>query len=903
MLSTFWGGEMEPTEAQVTVPASLPPITWQRQVVDPRGYSGQFSDLVLDADGYPHIAYSRSEGVSSILFYMRWDGVTWQKERVDNTIPVGNEVSIMLDAQQRPHIAYQDSVNQDLYYAFRDESGWHSARLVHLGVVGRFNNIALTNLGVAITYFDETQGEIDILFGAVGSLTFGLPQRVAQTATLGQHGLAVNSQGRPRVSYHDSVNGDLMLASQQISGAWTSETVGDMGNVGVTSSLAYDSNDVPHIAASVFYENRYFLNYYTFNGSTWQDEGVAANVNLSVGQYHDLTVDDNGRATIAYIDSTNRSLKLARRESLFNWQTETIDTTNVTRVGGIGVDAAGEPIVSYYESDYGDLVVSSGGSDWQTRIVYDNNAQPNYLPSLALNGHSPAVTFHTKATQPNSTQLAGWDGTAWADDLVTLGADATVSSPLVYDGNGRSHAAYYQPATHQIMFAMLVNNVWEEVPAVTLPAGTSIGPDLNLMLVGLEEYPTLAFSAYNVTNGATLMLAQAVAGVWSQSSLPVVGQSAPLAPLSADYHYGGGMSIVYFNSVDNTLNEAFYDGTWQETVVANGVQVTAVSTTVSRRRLSNGDPTNTPTITYYDANANEIVYARLEDVSTWIPRVVATPSSPVESLATVFIGNATTRPRIAAITVDNAVRLFGADGENFAWVEESVVAGGTAVRSHVNLAFGDRERLSYLEDGVVMHAFRTATTLAPVSPVEDSSAFGGLQNGNCVCLIVACWGPFTWGMLRVDDAAALQETAHLNNDGSVMNDLTRLFLATPEGSAFVDIYLTHDYELALILINDPLLGWDSFRTLENWMPGLTAFTQGHGDEVVIDQALVDQSLAMWQQVKVKASPALTAVINHYLTDTNNLQDYVGLTFDEWAATLGVNPPTPFQVFLPLVTRQ
>jgi hypothetical protein len=154
-------------------------------------------------------------------------------------------------------------------------------------------------------------------------------------------------------------------------------------------------------------------------------------------------------------------------------------------------------------------------------------------------------------------------------------------------------------------------------------------------------------------------------------------------------------------------------------------------------------------------------------------------------------------------------------------------------------------------------------------------------------------------------ALSVAETAvstSFNNDGATLNSLTQLFLATPEGSRFVDTYFTHDSELAYILINDPLLTWDAFRTLENWMPGLTAFTQGRGDEVVIDQALVDQSLAVWQQVIGQASPALTAVINQYLTDTNNLQDYVGLSLDEWAATLGVESPSPEQIFLPLVLR-
>ncbi|MFZ1397726.1 MAG: hypothetical protein WAS33_12545 [Candidatus Promineifilaceae bacterium] len=914
-LNLIWVGQIGPTEAQIAAPNALTPISWQRQVLDPRGYSGQFSDLALDSNGYAHIAYSRSEGISSILFYARWDGVTWQKERVDNTLLLGNQVSIMLDAQQRPHIAYQDSANQDLYYAFRDDGGWHTTQVATVGTVGRYNNIALTGQGVAITYLNETQGEIDIVFGAVGSLTFGLPQRVAQTTTLGQHGLAVNSQGRPGVSYHDTVNGDLMLATQQISGAWAIETVGDFGDVGVTSSLAYDSSDTPHVTGSVFYQNRYFLNYYTFNGSTWLDEAVDGDVNLSLGQYHALALDGNGRPVVAYIDSTSRHLKLARRDTPNNWEIQTVDTQTVSRVGGVGVDAADNPIVSSYDNQFGDLVVNSGGSDWQIRTVYNNNAQPNFLPALALNGHAPAVSFHTQATLPNSTQFVGWDGSAWADGVITMSGDAAVTSPLIFDGSGQPHAAYYQSSMRQILFASLVNNIWELVPAVTLPAGSSVGPDLALMLVGLEEYPTLVFSSYSPGVGATLILAQAVDGVWSQTSHAIAGQTAPVAPLAADFHYGGGVSIAYFNGVNSTLNRALFEGTWQEGVVANGVQVTAVSTTVSRRRLSDGAPTNTPTITYYDANANQLVYARLEGVNTWQPYPVATPTSGVESLATVFIGNATVRPRIAAITTDNAVRLYKADGEGLVWSEEGVVAAGTAVRSHVNLAFGDRERLSYLENGFVMHAFRTATTIAPVAPAETSNGMIGMQISFCHCFIAVSWcaegglrpAPNPAQVIRPPETAASAAlrpnvATSFNNDGPVLDNLTTIFQATPQGEALVNTYITHDFEVAQILIADPLLTWDAFRTMENLMPGLAAFTQGQGGAVIIDQALMDQVLDILQRVAAQAGSALAGEINQYLTNNNNLQDYVGLSFDEWAASLGVEPPPAMQVFLPLVVR-
>jgi hypothetical protein len=84
------------------------------------------------------------------------------------------------------------------------------------------------------------------------------------------------------------------------------------------------------------------------------------------------------------------------------------------------------------------------------------------------------------------------------------------------------------------------------------------------------------------------------------------------------------------------------------------------------------------------------------------------------------------------------------------------------------------------------------------------------------------------------------------------------------------------------------------------MPGLEALVTGRGGEVVVTQAMVDDALAVWQRVAALGSPALADAINTRLAQYHNLQDFVGLTFDEWAAAIGVQPPTV--IYLPVVHR-
>jgi hypothetical protein len=68
-----------------------------------------------------------------------------------------------------------------------------------------------------------------------------------------------------------------------------------------------------------------------------------------------------------------------------------------------------------------------------------------------------------------------------------------------------------------------------------------------------------------------------------------------------------------------------------------------------------------------------------------------------------------------------------------------------------------------------------------------------------------------------------------------------------------------------------------------------------------NQATVDDALHVWQQLAAAGSPALAAAINAKLAKYDNLQDFVGMTFDEWALAIGVNPPGN-QTYLPVIVR-
>jgi hypothetical protein len=99
------------------------------------------SSMVLDNNGYPHIAYCEFEEKCK---YVYKDNTGWHEEELGylgSTPP-----SLAVDQLNHPHIS--SDIDGNLIYFYKDQAGWHKHIVDDEGTVGWYSSIALDEEGI-----------------------------------------------------------------------------------------------------------------------------------------------------------------------------------------------------------------------------------------------------------------------------------------------------------------------------------------------------------------------------------------------------------------------------------------------------------------------------------------------------------------------------------------------------------------------------------------------------------------------------------------------------------------------------------------------------------------------------------------------------------------------------------
>jgi len=285
--------------------------TWSVQIVDTNYTTGEYTSITLDSNDHPHISYYATSywrdpdnaytSMARKLRYASWDGSSWNRQTLDETSAnTGEWTSIAIDGDDRPHISYDRAGG--LGYARWDGACWHYQSL---GGGGQYTSIALDGVDQPHISWGQRSGNYDVKYVFLDNGTWTTQGVLSHAEPGPTTSLALDSNDVPHVVFYRWREDELVYAVWE-NGAWSMETV-DNDGVGSWCAIAVDDNDVPHV--SYYNEALGDLMYARRAGASWSTETVDS---LSdVGQYSSIGVDQWGHVHIAYYDSLNGDLKYA----------------------------------------------------------------------------------------------------------------------------------------------------------------------------------------------------------------------------------------------------------------------------------------------------------------------------------------------------------------------------------------------------------------------------------------------------------------------------------------------------------------------------------------------------------------------------------------------------------------
>ena len=384
-----------------------------------------------------------------------------------------------------------------------------------------------------------------------------------------------------------------------------------------------------------------------------------------------------------------------------------------------------------------------------------------------------------------------------------------------------------------------------------------------------------------------------------------------------------GSYVAYVDGNQNNLLLARFDrntGQWSNELVDTDVSPTNTGKTVSLQitqwiRSADGVLGDAPTIVYRNGMRDRIRYAmRANGWRIWEFEETMPAGVSIEGLDHLLINDSRLRPLIAARLSDDSVvsyhRAGGAsadDADAIAFERELIAGDGSdggglglirvAQSAATNVAYSSAGKATRLTVGKLATGLPTANPAYAPTPVGDarSKAYGDLASTMCICFIGSLFGSTPLDDYcgqpepgRVESLALPQGNSNVPvSDEEVLGQWGILFNRTAAGQRYIDFYARDYSKIARLAGQDPGLLIDGVATLQNFMPGIRAMVDGYGDQVFLTQQMIDDGLDIWQRLADRDDGTLSAFIQTELALSNNMQDFVGLTFDQWGTMIGL----------------
>jgi len=388
---------------------------WHIETADADGKAGEYSSIALDANGNPHISYYASYNSSNQyiadLKYAYKDGSGWHTETVDTYGFTGRYTSIAIDSNGYPHISYFLETYPNYYfasilmYAYKDSAGWHTGSVTG-GNALNMSSIKLDSNDRAHIIYPIFQ---DVSYQCSGSGCYGGPPQnydsmislnyqyfpgaaiyCGQTAAAGGYGDYLYSIGMSPALSIDSANNLHISALDRYVTCdgypWWDMFCDEFGCQPRNCMDNISTQETSRLTYTFFQNSGSTVGSNTCSSGTWNTETIETVDTPWYDNYTSIAVDPNGNPHISYFGAY---LKHAYKNSA-GWNTEIVDNVGYQYAfSSIAIDAAGTIHIAYYDSANMDL-----------KYAYYSES---IIPSSTTTTTIDLVTTTTSVIPPSST--------------------------------------------------------------------------------------------------------------------------------------------------------------------------------------------------------------------------------------------------------------------------------------------------------------------------------------------------------------------------------------------------------------------------------------------------------------------------------------------------------------------
>jgi hypothetical protein len=339
------------------------------------------------------------------------------------------------------------------------------------GGVGKFASLALVDGHPAITYYDETNG--DLMYVRAGDpygIVWGTPIPVDTEGNVGTWTSLTVVNGHPAIAYHDYSNHRLkyVRASDATGDSWgTPIAIADTSTkveiAGMPSLAVVDG----HPAIAYYFAQPYYnLRYVRANDPTGATWGSPVNLDdWGTGNYPSLAVVDS-RPAVAYYHWWLDDLRYVRANDTAgaSWGSPvTVDSPgDVGWYSSLAV-VDGRPAIGYFDwASNKDLKYArandASGDSWGSPIVVDSVGDVGRFGSMAVIDGHPAMAYYDETDDVlKYVRASDAAGTSWDSPIILDSISVVSVSPFsllasLADINGSPAIVYYDETNADLKF-------------------------------------------------------------------------------------------------------------------------------------------------------------------------------------------------------------------------------------------------------------------------------------------------------------------------------------------------------------------------------------------------------------------------------------------------------------------